>query len=615
MAAGIACVHAENSARRKARYYYSAGAEQQALGNEAAAYEYFKKAWQSDPTYPEGASAYGSRRLYIGLDTLQSEAELDRSLSMMKPYIDLYPEDLYENLFYGYVAGQLDHDDEGIRVLERTYTHHPQSSNILFALSDAYARKDDWPKAIEAIERYETQAGRSSQVSTRKLSFMLVAGDTVAAINEVRKLTDSNPYDASFAILRGNLYDVVDMPDSALTQYLRAEQLEPESGAAKLALAAHYLANGDSVAYDKKMYEVLLVEDIDFNQKADLVAEYLQTLMQDNQDRKRGDYLFSVLESQYPHEPRVLDLAARYNAAKGDFAAAREQMAYAIDRDPSNVTYWGQLMTYQAADDRPLDALETFNRAKSHIEPDDQLKMYYVSVAQMAERYDSAANMVRTMIDDIQPGLPIDSTLTLGVLRHDITAAELDQISNLLVTLGDVYYFDKDTVTAFKMYENAIILDDSNSMAKNNYAYFLSTGGGDLDKALELSRSSLSGFDALNPTYLDTYAWINFLKGNVEEALKYQEMAIDEQQKTQYESAELYIHYADIKAALGDWNTAVKYWKKAVALMEDSKDTDEPEYQETLTKIKEGEPKTTPEDHGEKDESQEIVIVEASDAP
>lgn len=611
ISAAFAVMHAETAARKKARYYYMAGAEQQALGNETSAYEYFKKAWQIDPTYAEGASSFGSRRLYIGLDTLQSEVELDRSLSMMKDYIDKYPGDLYENLFYGYVAGQLDHDDEGIRVLERTYGHHPQSSNILFHLSDAYAHKGDWDKAIDAIERYESQAGRTSQVSTRKLSFMLVAGDTVRAIEEVRKLTAANPTDASFAILRGNLYDVVDMPDSALVQYLRAEQLDPESGAAKLSLAEHYNNTGDSVAYDRKMYEVLLTEDLDFDQKTDLVASYLQTLLRDKQDHRRGDYLFSVLQNQYPHEPRVLDLSARYNAAKGDFGVAREQIAYAIDRDPSNVSYWGQLMTYQAADELPDEALKTFDRAKKHIVPDEQLKLYYVSVAQLAERYDSAASMLRSMIFDIQPDLPIDSVLTIGSLRRDITGAELDRLSTYLVSLGDVYYLGKDTVPAFRMYENAINIDDSNSMAKNNYAYFLSIGGGDLDKALELSRQTLTGFDSDNPTFLDTYAWILYLKGEYDEALKYQEKALEGVEGAAIRSAELYEHYGDIKAALGDWNEAISAWKEAIGIREENNETSEPEYQQTLEKIKTNESKADSTVNSDDTEDKEVIETDS----
>lgn len=586
-AAGVAAN--ESAQRRKARYYYAGGVQQQAIGNEAAAYEYFKKAYESDPTYTEGASAYGTRRLYIGLDTLQSDTELGRSLSLMRTYVDEYPDDLYESLYYGYVAGQLGSLDEAVRVLERTYSIHPETSNILLQLSEVYARANDLPKAIEAIDRYERQEGLSPQITTQKLSFLLAEKDTTAALSEVSRLLESNPADASYSILKGNVFDIISMPDSALVYYKRAEKLEPESGAPKLALASYYQQIGDSIAYDNKIYEVLLTEDLGVDQKTDLLAQYLQTLISDNRETARGDHLFSVLRNQYPHEPKVLDLAARYSAAKQNFADAQEQISYALDLDPANITYWGQLMTYQAAGDNPKEALATFERAKSHVVPDDQLKFYAASVAQMAEDYGYAADVYRNMICDIDAKLPVDSVISLSDVRTDISMENLDMLSRLFCSLGDVYNAAGKYEDSYRAYDNAITLDSSNAMAKNNYAYFLSENGGDLGKALALSSEAIQGADAENPTYLDTYAWILFLKGNVAEAEQYQRKAIEAMEKEKYGSSEIYDHFGDILARKGDMKEALEAWRKAAELQEKLKETDKPEHAATLEKIKNAE--------------------------
>ena len=414
-AASAIGVWADTGRRAKSRYYYSAGVQEAAQGNEASAYEYFRRAYEADPTYPEAASAYGTRRLYVGVDTLQSDAELGRSLAMMRQYVDAYPDDLYESLYYGFVAGQLEQLDEAVRVLDRAYLHHPESSDVLLQLSDAYAKSGEFGKAVEAMGRYEAQEGMSAPVTTRKISYMLVDKDTVGAVREVTRLVASNPRDASYRILKGNVFDIIQMPDSALAYYKTAETFDPESGAAKLALAGYYQQHGDSVEYDNKMYEVLLVEDLDLDQKTDLTAQYLQSLINDKHETKRGDYLFSVLRNQYPHEPRVLDLAARYSAAKGDFKDAEEQISYALDLDPTNSAFWAQLMMYQSAGDNPASALATFERASKHITPDDNLKFYYASVAQLVKEYDIAAGVYRRMIQDTDPSLPLDSCL-----RHEV---------------------------------------------------------------------------------------------------------------------------------------------------------------------------------------------------
>ena len=460
------------------------------------------------------------------------------------------------------VAGQAEQLDEAVRVLDRTYLHHPESSDVLLQLSDAYAKSGEFGKAVEAMGRYEAQEGMSAPVTTRKISYMLVDKDTVGAVREVTRLVASNPRDASYRILKGNVFDIIQMPDSALAYYKTAETFDPGSGAANYP-------------------------------ETDPTAQYLQSLINDKHETKRGDYLFSVLRNQYPHEPRVLDLAARYSAAKGDFKDAEEQISYALDLDPTNSAFWAQLMMYQSAGDNPASALATFERASKHITPDDNLKFYYASVAQLVKEYDIAADVYRCMIQDTDPSLPLDSAITIRDVRPDISLQDLDRLSRLFTTLGDVYNSADRQQQSWRAYENALELDPANAMAMNNYAYFLSLKGGDLDKALELSGKAISGADADNPTYLDTYAWINYLKGNFEEAEKVQMRALAAMKRDEYVSAEIYDHLGDILARRGNLPGALAAWKEAARIQEENKEQEEESYGKTQQKIKDATPKVS----------------------
>ena len=577
--AGGSWLHAETEARKKARYYYAAGVREQASGNNPQAYEYFRKAYDSDPSYEEAASAFGSRRLYILLDTLQKPDQLEYSLSLMRPYVDKYPGDINESLNYGFVAGQLDHTDDAVEVLERAYALNPRAGDILLQLSDVYARAYKLRDAIDALVRYERQEGLSAPVTMRKISYLLAENDTVAAVAEASRLIAADPKDVSYLILKGNLFDIIERPDSALSYYRKAENLDPESGAAKISLAGYYKNQGDSVMYDNKIYEVLLTEDFGVEQKVELLADYLETLFRDSHDTSRGDYLFSVLRTQYPHDARVLDLAARYSAAKQNFEEAEEEISYAIDRDPSNRIYWGQLMTYQAAGDNPERALDTYKKALEHIEADETFNIAYASIAQMVKHYDEAIDIYRGMILDIDPGLKIDSTLTLRDVRKDISMRDLDMLSSLLTMLGDTYHSKGDTLASYNAYENAITFNSSNNMAKNNYAYFMSLDGNNLDKAKQLSKEALSGEDAENPTYLDTYAWISYLLGDLDTASEYQQRAVEAMKNKSLPSPEIYDHLGDIMKALDRDEEAVAAWEEALRLLELRKETDDPSYE------------------------------------
>lgn len=87
--------------------------------------------------------------------------------------------------------------------------------------------------------------------------------------------------------------------------------------------------------------------------------------------------------------------------------------------------------------------------------------------------------------------------------------------------------------------------------------------GGDLDRALQLSSRSLEGENANNPTYLDTYAWILFLKGDYEKAREVQAKAV-EIMGDHGGDTEVYEHYGDILDKTGDKAAAIEAWKKAL---------------------------------------------------
>jgi tetratricopeptide (TPR) repeat protein len=120
-----------------------------------------------------------------------------------------------------------------------------------------------------------------------------------------------------------------------------------------------------------------------------------------------------------------------------------------------------------------------------------------------------------------------------------------------------------------------IHLYPQNLMLLNNYAYNvavywamnkeymsaekLSEFKGILDEAEKISESTVKA-DAINPYYLDTYAYILFLQGKYTLARFYIEQALNYDKEGNSEVLE---HYGDILIALGEKQTAVKYYEAA----------------------------------------------------
>ena len=128
-------------------------------------------------------------------------------------------------------------------------------------------------------------------------------------------------------------------------------------------------------------------------------------------------------------------------------------------------------------------------------------------------------------------------------------------------SLADAYLSDGDTATAIPYYEKAIELNPKNVMALNNYAYLLCTLEQDLDKAERYAGIAVQQ-EPDNGTYVDTYAWVYFMKREYSLALMYIERAISLSGKNlSWEELE---HYGDILFMNGRHDEAIEQWKRAL---------------------------------------------------
>lgn len=552
-------VQKSNETRLKSKYFLLEGMKYLAENKNDAAHELFKKAYDIDNTAVEASYQYGLSLSSMKADTI---SQYLKSLSLMRPFIDKYPKDYQESEIYAFIAYQCGEIDEAIRIYQRQDSLFPEESSNLLYLANAYATKNELDKAINCYNRYETIEGKNPKITLQKFYIHIHKGDTTSAINEADLLIKSNPTNPANHIMRGDIMAYINRPDSAVASYIRAEQIAPENGEAKLALASYYKHIGDSISFDKKVYEAIICDDYDIYAKVELLTEYIATLIKDNVSTQRADHIFSVLRDQYPHEESLLDLGARYSAVKNMWNDAIEQISYAIDMNPLNQTYWGQLMTYYLYDDNYKKAEEVYHNASKLFDPPQDMTMLLASAYNLSNQIDKA---ITTYIDMLSKELPnhnvtkkFEDKLFLNTLDYD----KLEWFSVVFSMLGDSYFKCNDTENTFIAYENSIFFLPVNSMSLNNYAYYLAISGGDLDKAEEMSLSA-NNLEPDNPIYMDTYAWILFLKEKYEEAKLYQESAIEKCNGNP--EPEFLNHYGDILFKNGETEQAVENWIKALA--------------------------------------------------
>lgn len=556
----------------KARYYYVEGSVALAEGRNGEAYELMKKASSSDPGYEEANYAYALMRMLLRNDTLQTPTEIRRSLDLMRGFVDKYPSETGEAMNYSFLAAQSGDLDEAIRVGERTEKIAPSLTSVLLQLAQYYAMKQDMDRAIQALERYERIEGENSDLSIRKLQFMLNKGDTAAMLEESRRLVSEHPVSPDYLLLRGNVMEVLEMPDSALACYLKAETLDPDDGRTKLTLANYYLQKGDSAEYDRKSAEAILSENIELEEKLDMMTRYMHNIIADSADTRRASRLFDGLLRQYPHELEVLDLGAQFFAATDNMTRAEELMSYAIDLDSDNPDYRSRLASFYYSDGDYQKTLEVCEESLAKLPEEPRgLLLVYSAAASMLDRTDIALETYQKLLNQDLPGaLLTDSTQTILKKVSALPIDALSRIGDIFSMAADATHKRGDTDLALRQYETSIALNPDNAMALNNYAYYLALAGGDLEKAQEMSRKALDS-DPDNPVYIDTLAWIYYLQEKYDEALTLQESAIEKADLKDAATAEYWDHLGDIQYRCGLCDKAVESWKKARALDKDNK--------------------------------------------
>ena len=137
----------------------------------------------------------------------------------------------------------------------------------------------------------------------------------------------------------------------------------------------------------------------------------------------------------------------------------------------------------------------------------------------------------------------------------ELQPEDTTNVVSCLAITGDVLHSMGRKRQAYKTYEKALQLDPQYCQVLNNYAYYLSLDKRRLAKAEKMSRITVD-LEPDNPTYLDTYGWILYLRGRPGEAKPYFKHAMLYGGK---ESPVVLMHFAEVLEKLGEKDLATYY--------------------------------------------------------
>lgn len=449
------------------------------------------------------------------------------------------------NLWYRTLLGQLmigaREYDSALVVYESLLKLSP-NPEVYYRLAALHDLQGQSFQAINLLDSAENRFGILEQLSDFKRQLLIKVKLYDRALAEADALIASYPYDEANYIAQAELYARMGRDSSALEAYRTARQLNPGSIPALISLNEFYKGTGDIPNFLATARELMAADELPVDAKIHFYEE-VAAFPRDFLRRyypQVGD-LISTLVMKYPDNYRITELYAGHLLGGGNLEEAL-------------TLYKHHLLSNQGVPNR-----EAFNEVlniEAYLKRPDSVARY----SEMALHYFPS-----------DPDLYIRKGSVLSYFMKDYPAAEAAYLQALKYTkndslrsvlygiLGDTRHQMGDWRTCFKYYEKAIRADTTNSMACNNYSYFLSERNEKLELAEKLAIRA-NRLSPSNPTYLDTQAWVYYKQGRYEEAkaLMQQAIALDANP-----SEELLIHYGDILYALKENFMAAFYWKKA----------------------------------------------------
>ena len=536
-------VVAQDEQRRYDAFFLEAICQQE-KGNHDAAFDLLTHCVEIDSTRSE--AFYYLSRYY---DFLKNK---DKALAYSEKAVQLDPdnETYLETLANSYMSRRK--YGEAIDVMERVYANNRDREDVLSLLVQLYEQQQDYEGAIRTLSRLETMEGKSERLSMAKSELYTQKGDKKAAISEMKQLADQYPNDLNYRCLYGSTLYLNGQQKKALAIYTDVLKKDPDNRSAQMGMLSHYNETNDSVQANVWLERMLMNKNSTTQDRVMLLRQVISDSERNGGDSTHVLNLFrSVLSLQQADADLAIFCATYMNLKGMPSDSIIPVLKHALALEPTNAAARLQLVSYAwEAGDR--DRVIALCQDARQYNPDEMAFYYYQGIAYYQK------DLLDQALNTFQNGIGV------------ITAQSNPSIvSDFYSVMGDILYQKGLTREAFEAYDSCLVWKEDNIGCLNNYAYYLSVLGEQLDKAEQMSYRTIKA-EPENATYLDTYAWILFMQQRYSEAKIYIDQTLKYDNDT---SAVLLEHAGDIYFQAGNAVQALAYWQQALERIEQENDT------------------------------------------
>ena len=522
----------KNKGRQENTAVFLEANSEKLLGNLVKAKELFLQCLELDPE--DAASMYELARI----ERVNNNSGL--ALEWAEKAVQLAP----ENVWYLKLLSELYQEnmefDKSIEVSEKLVKLHPENLEYLYDLALTHLLVGNYRQSIETYNRIENIIGVTEEISVQKQKIWMRLEEPEKGIEEIEALCEAWPNEMRYKSILAELYLSNGKEDEALQIYLEISKKDPNNAYIQITLSDYYRKQGET----EKSLEYLKLgfanPYLDIDTKVQILLAYFTASEYYDEHKEEAAELARILVETHPDNPRAYSILADIHYQNEEWEEARDALRKVVQLDPSNYIVWEQLL-FTESNLSDFEAMRKESRQTIELFPQQPLPYLFAAVA--SYNFEDHEQMIR----DLETGIKY-------VVRNDLLLAEFYNY------LGDAYHQTGQDEKAFEAYDSSLKIKPDNSIVLNNYAYYLSLKGEQLERAKKMALKA-NELDPGNSSNQDTYGWVLYKLGEYEEALEWIGKSIENHT---FENAEVLEHYGDVLYKLGRTGEALEYWKRAL---------------------------------------------------
>jgi tetratricopeptide (TPR) repeat protein len=525
---------------REAEFYFTEGQKYFILEDYAKALIYYQRAIESNPD--NGTIHF---KIAEVLAKSNKQEDLIKATISIEHAIALDKTNKFFYLAAATIYNSLARFDKAAEAYEKMLQEVKGTEEYLYEVAAVYQYANKPEEAIKAYDRAEKVFGINEISSVQKLRLYLEAGKVKEGLSEGDKLIQAFPDEEKYIMAFTEVLSQRGMREEAIRYLSKFTTDHRDALDAAVLLAGFYRDSGQEQKARPLLLSLFANKEVELSSKLIVLGAYNAELNNNKKnsisDPDKENFtlsLFEKLKLAHAEDPSIHIIGGDLFLSTGQLREAQKEYLLAVENGDVSFEVWENLLYLEIQ-------LEQFDSALTHSE--EALEIFPNQA--MVHYFNGFANLRKRNFHEAIASF--EQAKRLSQSNPELTA----EVNGML---GDAYHAVRDYAKSDRAYEAALEISPNNSAILNNYSFYLAVRKENLEKAEKMSALLVKN-NPDNPTFLDTHAWVLYVRGKYKDAKKIIERAIS----TGKANASHFEHYGDILYKLGDVDSAVVQWERA----------------------------------------------------